>query len=122
HSPLDEFFNVGRVSNIPPVNVSETDGEYTLCIATPGLGKADINLEIQDDMLTISAEKEHKGEKNGRYNRREYNFMSWSRSFMLTENANISKIDAKHENGELILKIPKTEVIHSGNSRKIAIH
>src|SRR6266487_3196694 len=71
NSPLDEFFNFGKVVNVPAVNVSETDNEYKLIIASPGLEKKDFKVEIRDDMLTISAEKtkEEKEEKNGRFNR-----------------------------------------------------
>jgi HSP20 family protein len=110
NSPLDEFFNSGRVVNIPGVNVSENENEYKLVIAAPGLEKSDFKVEIRDDMLTISAEKtkEEKEEKNGRYNRREYNYSSWSRSFTLPEDVEGGKIDAKYENGELKIAIPKT--------------
>jgi len=111
NAPLDEFLNFGKVTNTPSVNISETDSEYKLSIAAPGLEKTDFKIEALDDMLTVSAEKEKeiKEEKNGRYNRREYNYTSWSRSFTLPENANADKVDAKYEKGELKIKIPKTE-------------
>lgn len=108
NSPLDEFFGLGRVNNLPSVNVSETDTEYKLCMAAPGLDKTDFKIEMIDDMLTIRAEKETKEEKNGRYNRREYNYSSWSRSFAFPDNANGEKIDANYKNGELTITIPKT--------------
>ena len=78
NAPLDEFFNYGKVMNVPAVNVSETDKEFALTIAAPGLEKKDFKVDAYDDMLTISAEKEkeEKEEKSGRYNRREYNFTS----------------------------------------------
>ncbi|HLG41076.1 MAG TPA: Hsp20/alpha crystallin family protein [Chitinophagaceae bacterium] len=124
NAPLDEFFNLGRVNNIPSVNISETDNEYKLCIAAPGLEKTDFKIEMLDDMLTISAEKEkeEKDERNGRYNRREYNYTSWSRSFTLPENANTDKVDAKYENGELKIKVPKTEVKKTKTGKSISIN
>jgi HSP20 family protein len=124
NSPLDEFFNFGKVINVPAVNVSETDNEYKLIIASPGLEKKDFKVEVRDDMLTISAEKtkEEREEKNGRYNRREYNYSSWSRSFTLPEDAEGNKIDAKYENGELKISIPKTVGKEKKNVKSISVN
>jgi HSP20 family protein len=58
NAPLDEFFGLGKVMNIPAVNVSESDKEFALTIAAPGLDKKDFKVDAYDDMLTISAEKE----------------------------------------------------------------
>ena len=112
NAPLDEFFNVSKVMNVPAVNVSETEKEFKLCIAAPGLEKKDFKVEAFDEMLTISAEHEteKKEEKIGRFNRREYNYSSWSRSFTLPENCDAGKIDAAYNNGELKILIPKIEV------------
>jgi HSP20 family protein len=124
NSPLDEFFNFGKVINVPAVNVSETDKEYKLTIASPGLEKSDFKVEMRDDMLTISAEKtkEEKEERNGRYNRREYNYSSWSRSFTLPEDCEGNKIDAKYENGELKISIPKTAGKEKKNVKSISVN
>ncbi len=123
NAPIDEFFNFGRVNNIPSVNISETENEYKLSIAAPGLEKTDFKIEMREDMLTISAEKEkeEKEEKNGRFNRREYNYTSWSRSFTLPENVKPDQIDAKYENGELKIKVPKTEVRETKTTKSISI-
>src|SRR6266487_1912961 len=112
NAPLDEYFNFGKVMNVPAVNVSETEKEFRLFFAVPGFKKSDFKIEFFDGMLTISAEKEKKEleEKFGRFNRREYNFSSWSRSFTLPEYVDTGKIEAKYENGELRIFIPKTEV------------
>ncbi len=107
--PLDDFFNYSKVMNVPAVNVTETEKDFRLTIAAPGLEKKDFKVEAYDDLLTISAEheKEEKEEKNGRFNRREYNYSSWSRSFTLSEDCDFGKIDAEYKNGELHLAIPK---------------
>ena len=57
NAPLDEFFNMGKVMNVPAVNVSETENEFRLTVAAPGMEKNDFKIEAYDDMLTISAEK-----------------------------------------------------------------
>lgn len=124
NAPLDEFFNFGKVMNVPAVNVSETDKEFRLCIAAPGLEKNDFKVEVVDDMLTISAEKEkeEKEEKEGRFNRREYNYSSWSRSFSLPEGCKLEKIDARYEHGELKIHIPKSEVKETRKIKNISVN
>ena len=121
NAPLDEFFGLGKVMNIPAVNVSETDKEFSLTIAAPGLDKKDLKVDAYDDMLTISAEKE-KEEKNERYNRREYNYSSWSRSFTLPENCDAGKINAEYKNGELKIVIPKMEIKQPKKVKNISVN
>ena len=123
NAPLDEFFNFGKVMNVPAVNVTETEKEFKLNIAAPGLERKDFKIEAFDEMLTISAEHEREEkETNDRYNRREYNYSSWSRSFTLPENSNYSKIDAQYKNGELIIIIPKMEVKVPRKVKTIAVN
>lgn len=124
NAPLDEFFNFGKVMNVPAVNVTETDKEFRLSIAAPGLEKKDFKVDTFDDMLTISAEheREEKEEKNGRYNRREYNYSSWSRSFSLPENCSPGKIEAEYKNGELKIMIPKMEVKEPKKVKSISVN
>ncbi|MBK7561973.1 MAG: Hsp20/alpha crystallin family protein [Chitinophagaceae bacterium] len=124
NAPLDEFFNYGKVMNVPAVNVSETEKDFRLSIAAPGLEKKDFKVDAYDDMLTISAEHEteKKEEKNGRFNRREYNYTSWSRSFTLPENCDFGKIDAEYKNGELKISIPKVEVKEPKKTKSISVN
>ncbi len=120
NAPLDEFFGLGKVMNVPAVNVSETDNEFSLTIAAPGLDKKDFKVDAYDDMLTISAEKERE-EKSERYNRREYNYSSWSRSFTLPENCDAAKINAEYKNGELKIVIPKMEIKQPKKVKNISV-
>lgn len=122
NSPLDEFTNFGKVMNVPAVNVTETEKEFKLSIAAPGLEKKDFKVEAIDEMLTISAEHEREEkETNDRFNRREYNYSSWSRSFSLPENCDYSKIDATYKNGELKISIPKMEVKEAKKVKNISV-
>ena len=121
NAPLDEFFGFGKMMNVPAVNVSETDKEFSLTIAAPGLDKKDFKVDAYDDMLTISAEKE-KEEKSERYNRREYNYSSWSRSFTLPENCDAGKINAEYKNGELKIAIPKMEIKQPKKVKNISVN
>lgn len=124
NAPIDEFFNLGRVMNVPAVNVSETDKEFKLMVAAPGMDKNDFKIEAVDDMLTITAEKEkeEKEEKHGRFNRREYNYSSWTRSFTLPENCDAGKIDANYVNGELKIVIPKLQVKETKKVKTISVN
>lgn len=124
NAPLDEFFNFNKVMSVPAVNVTETEKEFRLCIAAPGLEKKDFKVEAYDDMLTISAEheREQKEEGNDRFNRREYNYSSWSRSFTLPENCDFSKIDAEYKNGELKLLVPKIDVKEPKKVKTISVN
>jgi len=107
-SPIDEYFNFSRVSNVPAVNVNEEPEKYALTIAAPGLEKKDFKMVIEDGIMTISAEKEEKSERPGKYNRREYNYSSWTRSFTLPDDANELAIKAEYKNGELKIDVPRT--------------
>lgn len=107
--PFPGNFNFGAVLNVPSINVKETDKHYKLSVAAPGLEKADFNIQISKGMLTISAEKEQSKDMDSKYNKREYNYSSWSRSFTLPEDAVDDEITAEYNNGELTLNIPRND-------------
>ena len=111
HTPFHEFVNFGNVANVPAVNIFETEKEFRLTIAVPGHEKSDFKIECFEGMLTISAEKQRQEhEETGHFNRREYNYTSWSRSFTLADCVETGQIDARYENGELKIVLPKTEI------------
>lgn len=118
--PWNEWFgNGGRWTkelNVPAVNIEETENEFTVSVAAPGLKKNDFNIDVDGNMLTISSEKEEtKEEKDARYTRKEYNYSSFSRSFTLPDDVNKEKIEARYEEGVLKLALPKKE-----ESKKVA--
>jgi HSP20 family protein len=95
----------------PAVNIRENDDEYTVEVAAPGLEKNDFKLELENDVLTISSEKEHRNEDSSEgYSRREFRYASFKRSFTLPENAvEDSKVKAEYTNGVLSVHLPKKE-------------
>jgi HSP20 family protein len=110
--PWNDWFDNGfeRAISVPAVNIAETDKQYDVAVAAPGMKKDDFKIDLEGDMLTISAEKaETKEEKDKQYNRREYNYSSFSRSFTLPEGVKRDKIEAKYEDGVLHLILPKNE-------------
>src|SRR3989337_2619933 len=76
-------------NNLPAVNVSEDDKSYTIDVVAPGFKKDDFKINVNDDVLTISAENKSEStdkDNNKQYNRREYSYSSFTRSFTLPEN------------------------------------
>ena len=103
-------------------DISETDKGYLLEAELPGFDRNDINVQVDGDMLTISAtHNEESGEKDpeGNYIRRERRYGSFSRSFS-AEGIDVENISAKYENGVLSLELPKVHE-EAPQSRKIAI-
>ena len=102
-------FNGGS-SLVPRTNIVENDKEFTLELAAPGLERKDFNVEVDNGVLTISAEKEEEKKDEQKYfMRREFSFHSFCRSFTLPENCMADKIDAKYDNGVLHIHLPKKE-------------
>ncbi len=102
-SPVEE------VSTVPSVNISDNNKSFEINIAVPGLKKKDIKIEIQDNCLVISSEKEYKNEeKSKNWMRKEYGYASFQRIFQLPENANPDKIKAKMKKGILQITVGKT--------------
>jgi HSP20 family protein len=120
-SPVDSNFNFSRMLNVPAINVKETEHEYKISIAAPGLEKQDFDIQLNQGILTISAEKTENKETNGKFSRREYNYSSWTRSFTLPEDALDGKILAEYKNGELRIDVPKSGKKMKQEGRKIQI-
>jgi len=121
---LDRFFNDDLFdwrnlnfsktnTTLPSVNVKETDDEYKIEVAAPGFEKGDFKIEIDNDVLTISSEKEEEKEskegKKGRYTKREFSYQAFTRSFTLPNTADGEKISASYDKGILNISIPKKE-------------
>ncbi|NJO25730.1 MAG: Hsp20 family protein [Bacteroidia bacterium] len=66
--------------------------------------------DVLSETLKQRKRKRGRKQKTNDYNRREYNYSSWSRSFSLPENCDAGKINAEYKNGELKISIPKVEV------------
>ncbi len=113
----------GSINQLPAVNIKETDDQYEIKMAAPGLEKNDFKVDVNGTMVTISAEKdEKKEEKEEDYTRKEYSYTSFSRSFTLPDNIDASKIDATYVNGELKLLLPKKEEAKKTSHKSIAVH
>lgn len=111
--------------SLPAVNVKETDKAFELEVAAPGMNKQDFKVELDNNMLVISAEKENKQEEQddqGNYTRREFSYQSFTRTFSLPERlVQGDKISARYKDGLLCITVPKTEEAKVKPAKKIEI-
>jgi HSP20 family protein len=114
----------GTNMTMPAVNIRENNDEFLIDVAAPGMSKENFNVDYDNGRLTISSErKEEKEEKSDeKYNRKEFSYMSFQRTFTIAENlVNGDKIGAKYENGILHISLPKREEVKPKPARKIKI-
>jgi len=115
----------GTDSTLPSVNVKQTDNEFEIELASPGMKKQDFKIELDKNLLTISAEQKEEREeknKNEKYTRREFNYRSFSRSFTLPADVVQSdKIEAEYKDGILHITIPKNERAKPQPAKSIAV-
>ena len=101
-----------NVGSVPRVNIIETNNDFRVEMAVPGMKKSDFHLELDNDMLAISSEVTTNSEENNeklRYTRREFSYQSFKRSFHLPNTVEVDKIQAFYKDGILHLTIPKKE-------------
>jgi HSP20 family protein len=111
-------------TTVPAVNVSETENEFVIEVAVPGMEKDDFKINLDQDVMTISSEKksEKSDDKKGVYSRKEFSYQSFQRSFTLPERlVNAEQIAAAYDKGILHVTIPKREEAKPKPSRIIEI-
>ena len=109
----EKFFDSDLLKNraLPAVNVKESEKNYEIDVVAPGRSKKDFNISAENGVLTISSEmKEEKEEKEKDYTRKEFSYSSFTRSFVLPENANEDDIKANYADGILKLEVAKKNI------------
>jgi HSP20 family protein len=121
----DDFFGNGTTNTAkkafsPQVDIAETDKQFEIQFAIPGLTKEDIKIDVDGDRLTVSGERKFENEKKEKnFHSVESYYGTFKRSFYLPENANVENIDASYTNGILEVVIPKDE--KKENKRLISV-
>ena len=93
---------------VPAVDVKETDNELRLSFDLPGMKEEDISIEIQDNVLSVSGEREERREESREgFRRMERRFGRFARSFPLPAGVSEDKIQASYDNGVLEIRVPK---------------
>ena len=119
----DPFLSKSTLNRTPAVNIAENENEFQIELAAPGLKKEDFKINLEQDLLSVSAEiKDEKTEADGAktYNRREYSYSSFMRTFTLPETADHAHIAAEYKDGILYIKVAKKEEAKI-QSREISI-
>ncbi|MFK8043911.1 MAG: Hsp20/alpha crystallin family protein [Crocinitomicaceae bacterium] len=99
-----------RGVTVPAVNIKENENNYIVEMASPGMKKEDFKINLEQDVLSISAELKETTEENGEtFTRKEFSFSSFKRDFTLPETADTEKITANYFDGILNITIAKKE-------------
>lgn len=126
-NPMDELIrnflenqeiDNSKECNVPKANILEKDEQYEIEIAVPGLKKKDIQINVEDDVLTIKSEE--KKDEEVEFTMKEFDRGNIERSFYLPEDIYQEDISASFENGILTIALPKKEEAKAGK-KDIAI-
>jgi HSP20 family protein len=100
-------------TTLPAVNIMESNDQYIIEVAAPGMKREDFKVELDNQVLTISSEQQHNRDdkdKDGNFTRREFSYHSFQRSFRLPkELVEGEKIEARYTDGILVITVPKRE-------------
>ena len=117
---LNTGFNNSVRKDSVPVNVKETAGSYELEVVAPGFEKADFKVNLEQQLLTISAEKQAtETAETEKQIRKEYSFRSFKRSFTLDDKIDATKIEASYINGILRSNLPKQTTVKASQAIEI---
>lgn len=119
---FDNYFGKRNCGFLPAANVIEREYAFDVEFAVPGMGKEDFRISVDNNVLSVSAEKEEsKEEKEKNFTRKEFAYGSFTRSFALPKTIDIDKIAAAYDNGILTVTLPKKEEAKTQITREIKI-
>ena len=118
----DWFGGIETNTSVPAVNIMENETNFMLELAIPGFKKEDFNIELDNDVLTISSEVKSEEEiKNENYTKKEFSVTSFKRAFTMPDTINEETIVAVYEGGILKVTLPKREEVLPKPKRLIEI-
>jgi len=116
------FFETPANTTVPAVNIKEGKEDFTIEVAAPGFEKKDFKIDLNNNVLEISSEKEEKNEENDdKLMRCEFKYSSFKRYFTLPETVESDKIKATYKDGILNVLIPKKDEAKVKPVRQISI-
>jgi HSP20 family protein len=104
---MEDAFSWSKGTFVPELNVYETDKEFEITVALPGMSKDDIDISFENNIITISGERKLKEENGTKYHRIESRFGKFERSLPLPNVIDEESISASYENGVLTVNVPK---------------
>ena len=123
--PTDRFENLRNIGNhfTPSANIIEYEGDFEIQLVAPGSKKENFQINLDENLLTISYNNlDKKEENNPKYIRKEFVSTSFKREFSLNQLIDTDNVLAKYENGILSLTLPKKEKAKSKEPRLIEIN
>ncbi len=110
-------------TTLPAVNIRETKDDFLIEVAAPGLTKKDFKVNLENDQLVISSERNlEKKDSEENYTRKEFSYQTFQRSFSVNEQmVDGDKISAKYCDGILCVSLPKKEEVKPKPAREIKI-
>ena len=126
---FNDFFNTDFMpkasATAPAINVTESDRDYTVELAAPGLRKEDFSVNINDDgnlVIKMEQKKEQKDEDKSRhYLRREFSYSKYEQTLILPDDVEKDNIAARVEHGVLTIDLPKIAAAQKKPARQIDI-
>ena len=124
---FNDFLNTANMpkanATAPAINVQESDKDYTVELAAPGLSKDDFDVNINSDGdLTIKMEKKaEEKEEKGHYLRREFAYSKYEQTLILPDDVQKDGIEARVANGVLTVVLPKIKVQEQKVARQITV-
>ncbi len=127
---FNDFFDTDFMPRVnataPAINVKESEKDYTVELAAPGLTKDDFIVNIDDDgnlHIKIENKSQKKEEdKKSHYLRREFSYSKYEQTLLLPDDVDKAKIAASVNNGVLTVDLPKVEQTVVKNARQIAVN
>jgi HSP20 family protein len=122
NDPFSSLWDGKGFTMVPATNIRETDKEFLIELAAPGMKKKDFHVGMVNGMLEIKVEKEEETkEEQTTFTRREYNFNTFCRAFTLPENVTPDKIKAEYMDGVLKVHLPKVPVATQKLIKEISV-
>lgn len=115
NSVFDSFFNDSFISDrlvtrVPAVNIAETESDFVIELAAPGLQKSDFKINVDKNLVSISVErKDETAVEEKTYSKREFSYSSFTRSFSLPDTVDYNRINAEYTDGVLLVSVGKKE-------------
>jgi len=127
----DDFFRLpfaqlrSEGATLPSVNIKEVPDAFQIQVAAPGMKREDFKVELDNNILSISSERQDQNEENdkdGTFMRREFSYQAFERKFTLPEGqVEGEKIQARYVDGILQIHVPKKEEARRKPARQIKI-
>lgn len=111
-APLARMNRMDGMLRVPDADVVERENEIRVVVELPGLGPEDVDLSLENNVLSITGEKREErreGDEKSRYHLSERRYGKFTRSFVLPREVDAESIRASFDNGVLTITIPKSE-------------